>query len=141
MIRFHHRIKTHGRWRIRPAGPQTYLWRSPHGYYFQVDPTGTHRLTPQAGQLLWDHCAHPTPDAATRDPLPDRPHGLAPPSPMEVELIRTVHTMTTPHPTPAERRTCQRPRRVAATQLLGGYGDVRSNPARCVALTANVFVV
>jgi hypothetical protein len=42
--RFPHRVKTHGRWRLRQRAPGVYEWRSPHGYWFRVDHTGTHRL-------------------------------------------------------------------------------------------------
>ncbi|HET6573590.1 MAG TPA: hypothetical protein VFG68_08320 [Fimbriiglobus sp.] len=54
MIRFHHRLKTHGRWRLRQPEPGTYLWRSPHGWYWLVDHTGSHPLTRHLGDLLWD---------------------------------------------------------------------------------------
>lgn len=53
MIRFHHRLKTHGRWQLRSPEPNVYLWRTPHGRYLRVDATGTHRLTPRAGELAW----------------------------------------------------------------------------------------
>ena len=42
--RFPHRVKTHGRWRLRQTGPGVYEWTSPHGYRFQVDGSGTHPL-------------------------------------------------------------------------------------------------
>jgi hypothetical protein len=45
MVRFGHRVKTHGRgWRVRQPSPGTYLWRTPHGYWFRVDNDGTHAL-------------------------------------------------------------------------------------------------
>ena len=44
MSRFPHRVKTHGRWRIRQTGPGVYEWRSPHGYRYRVDNQGTHPL-------------------------------------------------------------------------------------------------
>jgi len=44
MTRRHHRIKTHGRWRVHQPYPGIYLWRSPHGRYYLVDHTGTHKL-------------------------------------------------------------------------------------------------
>jgi hypothetical protein len=41
VTRFHHRIKTHSGWQVRQPFPGIYLWRSPHGRYFLIDPTGT----------------------------------------------------------------------------------------------------
>ena len=49
LCRRHHRAKTHGRWRYWFIRPGTYLWRSPHGYWFHRDGLGTTdlgRLTP-----------------------------------------------------------------------------------------------
>ncbi len=40
-----HRIKTHGHgWIHRQPTPGTYLWRTPHGYWYRVDNDGTHPL-------------------------------------------------------------------------------------------------
>ncbi len=40
-----HRLKTHGRgWRHLNPLPGVYLWRTRHGYWFRVDPGGTHAL-------------------------------------------------------------------------------------------------
>jgi len=47
LCRFHHRLKTHSRWTYTAVGPGTYLWRSPHGYSFLRDGTGTRDLTPR----------------------------------------------------------------------------------------------
>ncbi|MGI8993308.1 MAG: DUF222 domain-containing protein [Nocardioidaceae bacterium] len=44
ITRRHHRIKTHSRWRLQQPYPGIYLWRSPHGRYYLVDHTGTHKL-------------------------------------------------------------------------------------------------
>lgn len=44
LARFSHRLKTHGRWRVRQAAPGVLEWRSPHGYWWRVDHAGTHRL-------------------------------------------------------------------------------------------------
>jgi hypothetical protein len=53
MVRFGHRIKTHGRgWRHRQPVPGTYLWRTPHGYWFRVDRHGSHRLGRDPDSLL-----------------------------------------------------------------------------------------
>lgn len=61
--RFHHRLKTHGRWGLRQLEPGTYLWRSPHGWYWLVDHTGTHALPRHLGRLMW-HALRDTSDAA-----------------------------------------------------------------------------
>ncbi len=44
LSRFPHRVKTHGRWSLRQPSPGVFEWRSPHGYWFRVDHTGTHPL-------------------------------------------------------------------------------------------------
>jgi len=62
-----HRVKTHGRgWATRNPRFGMYLWRTPHGYCFQCDPSGTTplgRMTHEefsqysrelAEQLTWD---------------------------------------------------------------------------------------
>jgi hypothetical protein len=43
--RRHHRWKTHGGFRCRPAGPGRHLWQTPHGDCYLLDRTGTTRLT------------------------------------------------------------------------------------------------
>jgi len=48
MTRFHHRIKTHGRWTSAQPYPGIVIWRSPHGHHYLVDHTGTRPLTPAA---------------------------------------------------------------------------------------------
>ncbi|WP_207793312.1 HNH endonuclease, partial [Nocardioides acrostichi] len=56
LCRTHHRAKTHPspshqpgrsekRWRYRRIRPGTYVWTSPHGRHFLVDPDGTEHLT------------------------------------------------------------------------------------------------
>ncbi len=44
LVKFHHRIKTHGRWQVRQVFNGVFVWRSPHGRLFLVDHTGTHRI-------------------------------------------------------------------------------------------------
>lgn len=45
--RFGHRVKTHARgWSVRRIDHRTLEWRTPHGFTFQVDPNGTHRIDP-----------------------------------------------------------------------------------------------
>ncbi len=51
--RFPHRLKTHGRWRLRQPTPGVFLWRSPHGWYFHVDHTGTHPIPKTVGDAAW----------------------------------------------------------------------------------------
>jgi hypothetical protein len=46
LCRRHHRVKTFGGWTYTTLHPGTYLWRSPHGYQYLRDPTGTQDLTP-----------------------------------------------------------------------------------------------
>jgi hypothetical protein len=53
MSRFPHRVKTYGRWRVRQPSPGVYLWRSPHGYYWVVDHTGTHPVSAVVGDAAW----------------------------------------------------------------------------------------
>jgi len=64
MRRFHHRLKTFGRWRLRQPEPGTYVWRSPHGYYWLTTGTGTHRLPNTVGETLWDALTTPGDQAA-----------------------------------------------------------------------------
>ncbi|WP_203335390.1 DUF222 domain-containing protein [Nocardioides limicola] len=53
MTAFHHRVKTHGRWKVAQPFPAVYLWRDPHGATYLVDHTGTRRLrTPIAIDLV-----------------------------------------------------------------------------------------
>ncbi|MCW2858053.1 MAG: hypothetical protein JWR52_3668 [Marmoricola sp.] len=47
LCRTHHRMKTFDQWSYTAISPGTYLWRSPHGYSFLVDQTGTRDLTPR----------------------------------------------------------------------------------------------
>jgi hypothetical protein len=46
LCRLHHRVKTHARWTYTILEPGVYLWRSPHGYTWVRDHTGTTDLTP-----------------------------------------------------------------------------------------------
>ena len=62
LTRFEHRTKTHGPgWQHRQPEPGVHVWRTPHGYRFRVDGTGTHHL----GRGL-DKLDHPR---AARTPL------------------------------------------------------------------------
>ena len=64
--RFPHRLKTHGRWRLRQPVPGVFEWRSPHGYWWRVDHDGTHSLG--------------------RETLP----GVPPTSPLEQRFAETI---------------------------------------------------
>jgi hypothetical protein len=69
LTRFHHRLKTHaGGWALRTIEPGVYLWRTPHGWYYQVDATGTHPLPRGSGQDRWNTTSPP----ATPSPLETR---------------------------------------------------------------------
>ena len=48
--RFHHRVKTHGRWRVAQPFDGIYVWRDPHGHFYLVDHTGTRKITPPSGR-------------------------------------------------------------------------------------------
>jgi hypothetical protein len=45
LCRRHHRLKTHGGWTYTILEPGSYLWRSPHGYHYLRDHTGTHDVS------------------------------------------------------------------------------------------------
>ena len=44
LTRRHHRLKTHGGWQVQQPFAGIWIWRSPHGRYYLVDPTGSRRL-------------------------------------------------------------------------------------------------
>lgn len=44
LSRSHHRAKTHGDWELRQPEPGRFVWRSPTGRHYVVDPAGTHPL-------------------------------------------------------------------------------------------------
>ena len=52
--RRHHRYKTHGGYASRQCGTSRWVWRTPHGRYYLVDHTGTHRLDPGHGAMMFD---------------------------------------------------------------------------------------
>ena len=67
LVRFHHRIKTHGRWRLQEPEPGVYLWRSPHGWIYLVDDSGTHPLGNSAtARTLWMGAGQHDPHARSR---------------------------------------------------------------------------
>jgi hypothetical protein len=44
LCRHHHRLKTHAGWRYWKLGPETYLWRDPHGLIYLRTRDGTREL-------------------------------------------------------------------------------------------------
>lgn len=56
VVRFAHRVKTHGRgWRMCQPRPGVYLFRTPHGYWFRVDNKGTHALGRDPDLSSYEH--------------------------------------------------------------------------------------
>jgi 5-methylcytosine-specific restriction endonuclease McrA len=47
LCRYHHRLKTFSSWTYTQLEPGVFLWRSPHGYQFLRDQTGTRDVTPR----------------------------------------------------------------------------------------------
>jgi hypothetical protein len=60
VCRGHHRAKTTGGWTYVTLEPGTYLWRSPRGYQYLRDATGTLDITPdpQRHRLAREFIAH-----------------------------------------------------------------------------------
>jgi len=50
LCRSHHRAKTFGRWTYSVITPGTYAWRSPHGYTYRTDRSGTTDTGPDPGR-------------------------------------------------------------------------------------------
>lgn len=48
LCRRHHRLKTHGRWRVRQVSSGVFEWTSPHGHIYRRDRTGTSRADTRA---------------------------------------------------------------------------------------------
>ena len=72
LIRFHHRIRTHSRWRLKQPEPGLYLWRSPHGWIYLVDHAGTHNLGNTAtAHALWDNAGRKNEPAVELTPADD----------------------------------------------------------------------
>ena len=58
--RRHHRLKTHGRWRVRQPEPGTWLWRSPRHRIYLINPSGTHPLgNTDFAETIWHAAASP----------------------------------------------------------------------------------
>jgi hypothetical protein len=66
-VRYHHRVKTFGGWQVCQPEPGSWLWRSPHGWIYLVNATGTHRLgNTEFAQAIWRAATGPP------DELPSR---------------------------------------------------------------------
>lgn len=60
--RYHHRVKTHSGWQVRQPEPGIWLWRSPHGWIYLVNATGTHPLGNTAyADAIWRTADSPSP--------------------------------------------------------------------------------
>lgn len=77
MGRFHHRVKTHGRWLVRQPFDGIYIWRDPHGRHYLVDHTGTRRTSTPATHQRREAFRTTTPS--------ERPR------PTVIELYRSPH--------------------------------------------------
>ncbi len=74
LARYHHRVTTHGRWRVRQPEPGIWVWRSPEKRIFLVNATGTHELgDSNYAQQIWRAAkapprsdAHPANSAGSR---------------------------------------------------------------------------
>ncbi|HRD61229.1 MAG TPA: hypothetical protein PL137_10020, partial [Nocardioides sp.] len=63
--------KTHLGYRVRQLGPGIYLWRTPHGLYRLVDPTGTHHVAPTSAVNF--HSPESDGEAGSSPALPSGP--------------------------------------------------------------------
>ncbi len=65
LTRSHHRLKTFFGWRLRQPEPGQYLWRSPHGWVYLVNPSGTHDLGHgELARAVWEAVRTRVPDRA-----------------------------------------------------------------------------
>ena len=73
LVRYHHRLKTHGQWNVRQPEPGTWVWRTPHGRIYLVNTSGTHPLG-KAGyaQQIW-RAANAPPTTDPSDPTEGSP--------------------------------------------------------------------
>ena len=55
LARAHHNAKTHGGFTLHQPTPGTYLWRTPTGYRYRVDHTGSHPLGRATPALVHSH--------------------------------------------------------------------------------------
>ena len=82
--RTEHRIKTHATgWQLHNPTPGTYLWRTPHGYWYRTDPDGTHPLGQHPDLARYGLDEHGTPTQAPTADTADDLDTLTGPSAME----------------------------------------------------------
>ena len=71
LTRYHHRVKTFGRWRVRQPEPGPRIWQSPEKRIFLVNATGTHQLGPSDhAHQIW-RAANPPPADPDNGPRDD----------------------------------------------------------------------
>ena len=98
LVRYHHRVRTHGRWRIRQPESGVWLWRSPQKRIFLVNESGTHPLghSPFA-QHIWRAAKAPPAKRAVSDTVAsaDPVEGSGPGSRIEQALrgLLDAHTL------------------------------------------------
>lgn len=69
LSRSHHLLKTFGGWHLRQPEPGSYVWRSPHGWHYLVNATGTHDLgNGLLARTLWASLLQASADARERAP-------------------------------------------------------------------------
>ena len=73
LVRYHHRLKTHGQWNVRQPEPGTWVWRTPHGRIYLVNTSGTHPLGKSGyAQQIW-RAANAPPTTDPSDPTEGSP--------------------------------------------------------------------
>ncbi|GAB3914661.1 hypothetical protein GCM10011575_41180 [Microlunatus endophyticus] len=83
--RHEHRVRTHGGWQVCQPAPGTYLWRSPYGYVYVVNQTGTHALgCNEFTRTIW---------SATSSARSSGPPQRSEPSPAELRLRAFIHDL------------------------------------------------
>lgn len=92
LTRGHHRSRTHGRWRRRQPEPGLTVWRSPHGWHYLVNASGTHPLgTGAFAQGVWDAARPPETDQTPSGPAVDL-------HPTHIESVVKVILASPQHP-------------------------------------------
>jgi hypothetical protein len=61
-------VKTFGGWQVRQPEPGSWIWRSPHGWIYLVNASGTHPLgNTKLAQAIW-RAATDAPQKLPSDP-------------------------------------------------------------------------